>query len=205
MRSLALAILFTALSLGAANSSVVFITENGQLIGVNNIKVDRDFYNVRFIDGTCIDLFDGCDNASTDFPFNSAEAYAAMLALKDQAFNGNVYDADPLLTRGIDADMFYFGEAEILLPVHLAPAVSLVALYNRSGATPDFVPNPSIDGYALTNADFDSGTAGNSVYSVWDVPIPSTFILVAGVIAGLITRARSAYSAASGVKPMRFN
>ena len=53
----------------------------GQWMGASDVKVDLLYFAVEFIDGTCIDLFIGCDDAS-DFTFwDIASAELAMMAL----------------------------------------------------------------------------------------------------------------------------
>jgi len=57
-------------------------------------------YNVEFLDGTCIDLYSGCDEVS-DFTFQSfGAAQLASQALLDQVFIDGVdglFDSDPTL------------------------------------------------------------------------------------------------------------
>jgi hypothetical protein len=93
-------------------AAVIFITEkdaNGNvtsLLGADNVEVNGSFYNVRFLDGTCTALFNGCDDAD-DFVFNtSASAGAAANALMAQVFgsssSANFY-REPELTNGCTA------------------------------------------------------------------------------------------------------
>jgi hypothetical protein len=42
--------------LASPASSVVLVTENGQLIGAHGVIVESQSYNVTFASGTCIDL-----------------------------------------------------------------------------------------------------------------------------------------------------
>ena len=65
--------------------------ENGILTGADNVSVNGSLYNVRFLDGTCIDLFNGCDEDS-DFLFNrELTAGAAANALLAQVFVGGQF------------------------------------------------------------------------------------------------------------------
>jgi hypothetical protein len=34
----------------------------GQLLGAKNVLSDGGFYDIVFLEGTCADLFDGCDD-----------------------------------------------------------------------------------------------------------------------------------------------
>ena len=85
----------------AANLTVV----DGELQGASGVDVGGVLFDVSFLDGTCISVFDGCDDVS-DFTFQSqADAALAGQALLDQVFvdgaQGN-FDSQPELTRGIE-------------------------------------------------------------------------------------------------------
>ena len=73
------------------------------LTGATNVNVGGVLYDVEFVDGTCINVFSGCDNAAEDFAFSSVEvATSAANALLSQVFvdtpvNGSpeLFDTDP--------------------------------------------------------------------------------------------------------------
>lgn len=91
----AAALLLTISPAGAA----VQIVENGILTGATGVTVGSSTYDVSFLDGTCVGLFNGCDAAS-DFDFaDRASALTAAQALLAQVFIG-VYDTNTSLTRG---------------------------------------------------------------------------------------------------------
>lgn len=74
-----------------------------QLLGASNVDINGTSYDVVFLDGTCGQVFDGCNDTS-DFDFQSAEeAMAASQALIDQVFVdselGN-FDSDPASING---------------------------------------------------------------------------------------------------------
>ena len=75
----------------------------GELRGATGVDVGGILFDVEFLDGTCAELFGGCDEAA-DFAFQSIEAAeAASLSLLDEVFLDGVegmFDADPALTRG---------------------------------------------------------------------------------------------------------
>ena len=80
---------------------VLDIDANGELLGASGVDVEGVLYDVRFRDGTCIEIFDGCD-AGEDFDFgDSASAGAAATALLEQVFVG-AFDDDPSLTFGCE-------------------------------------------------------------------------------------------------------
>ena len=74
--------------------------------------MDGNLYDVQFLDGTCIGLYNGCDEIS-DFTFQTQSSAAlASQALLDQVFLdgplGN-FDSDPTLTFGCSS----FYECEV--------------------------------------------------------------------------------------------
>ncbi|MCH2186655.1 PEP-CTERM sorting domain-containing protein [Myxococcota bacterium] len=89
--------MLASFSAGAANLNVA----GGQLMGATGVIVDGSSYNVAFLDGTCIALYDGCDEAS-DFTFQTAAAATlASQALLDQVFLDGIglFDSNPALTN----------------------------------------------------------------------------------------------------------
>ena len=95
---IALVVLLPASAL-AATLHVV----GGELIGASAVRVDGTYYDVSFVDGTCVAVFSGCDEA-VDFAFSTdSEASAAAQALFDQVFvdgpDGS-FDSDAGLTAG---------------------------------------------------------------------------------------------------------
>jgi hypothetical protein len=87
---------------GAAQAATLNVV-GGQLMGASGVLVDGSLYDVQFLDGTCIDLYNGCDEAS-DFTFQTeASAVLASQALLDQVFLDGVdglFDTSPQLTNG---------------------------------------------------------------------------------------------------------
>jgi hypothetical protein len=84
MRKFVLAIVLVLMAGGAQAATLNVV--GGQLHGAFGVDVGGTLYNVEFLDGTCIALFNGCD-AVSDFTFqSSALAAAASQALLDQVF-----------------------------------------------------------------------------------------------------------------------
>ncbi len=52
---------------GTANAVVLNVSD-GQFLGATGVDVGGTLYDVTFVDGTCITLFDGC-NEIADFDF----------------------------------------------------------------------------------------------------------------------------------------
>ena len=98
--SVAVLCLLAASSVSAATLNV----SGGQLLGASGVDVGGTLYNVEFLDGTCIALFDGCD-AVSDFTFQTESgAVAASQALLDLVFldvsGSELFDSAPSLTNG---------------------------------------------------------------------------------------------------------
>ena len=56
----------------------------GELVGATGVNVGGSVYDIQFVDGSCIDVYDGCDDVS-DFPFATlGDATLAAEALLDQ-------------------------------------------------------------------------------------------------------------------------
>lgn len=96
-------LLLAALTQTAFAANLI-VDSGGQLTGATGVDVNGTLYNVEFLDGTCVDLFSGCD-ALSDFTFggDSASAVDAAQALLDQVFIDSMlgaFDSDPTLTRG---------------------------------------------------------------------------------------------------------
>lgn len=88
-------------TVGLAQPTLVVV--GGELQGAKNVSVDGTLYDVEFLDGSCIELFDGCDEVS-DFTFQTTRMVElASHALIETVFiNGpsGLFDDNPSLTRG---------------------------------------------------------------------------------------------------------
>lgn len=83
--------------------SATLVVNAGELVGATGVLVNGAWYDVSFEDGSCVSLYNGCDDAS-DFLFSgNSESQLASQALLDQVFIG-IYDDDPWLTAGCEDD-----------------------------------------------------------------------------------------------------
>lgn len=163
---------------------------NGQLMGADGVNVNGSLYNVDFLDGSCISLYN-CGG----FTFNTlTSATAASQALLDQVFlDGPLgqFDSKPTLTNGIEIDGL-FGRVD--------------TVFNRQGGTTAFgyasVLNYKLDANDTTSFNVghdwlvDSGENGLVTHAVWEVavnpvPIPAAVWLFGSGLIGLIGLARS--------------
>lgn len=88
----------------SADAVKLLVNEEGSLIGANGVIVEGVEYNVRFSDGSCQELFNGCDDPN-DFVLDATTAFSASDALLNQVFLdgplGN-FDSEPGLTNGCE-------------------------------------------------------------------------------------------------------
>jgi hypothetical protein len=101
MRKFLLAAVLVLMASGAQAATLNVI--DGVLHGASGVLVDGSLYDVQFLDGTCIDLYNGCDEAS-DFTFQTeASAFLASQALLDQVFldgPSGAFESDPTAING---------------------------------------------------------------------------------------------------------
>ena len=104
MRQFVLSIVLVLMVSGSASAASLNVV-GGQLLDASGVAVGGNLYDVQFMDGTCIDLYDGCDEAS-DFTFTDfASASLAAQALLDQVFLDGAsgsFDTSPHLTTGCE-------------------------------------------------------------------------------------------------------
>ena len=105
--------LLMGLGLLAGSSAVVAmpmlalnVDANGILLGAKNVNVGGSFFDVDFLDGSCVSLFSGC-NSGDDFFFTTrADADAALLAVSTQVFIDTIegsFDTMPNMVFGCES------------------------------------------------------------------------------------------------------
>jgi hypothetical protein len=169
---------------GTASAAVLNVLGN-QLQGAHNVDVLGTLYDVTFADGTCADLFGGCDELS-DFAFNTqASATAAGQALLDQVLIDSVagtFDSDPDLTNGCSAGY----DCDVYVPFDLSGGslyFGYTSNYSSSYGATDIANCCGQD-----SANLSTATDSVSVWGVFApavVPIPSAALLFATGLAGL--------------------
>lgn len=101
-------VLFTLmLSIPRAQAAPVLDVVSGQLQGAFMLDIDGTSFDVEFVDGTCIGVFDGCDDTD-DFAIQTrdtarlaAEALFSFVFLDGPTLGA--FDSDPTLTLGCAA------------------------------------------------------------------------------------------------------
>ena len=109
-----------AIPTAPAIAATLIIDESGKLTGATDVNVLGTVYDVVFLDGTCVSVFNGCDDPE-DFAFsNSRDAGLAALALLDQVLVGP-FDDSPALTSGCTDPL----RCSVWIPFHVFSGFSI--------------------------------------------------------------------------------
>jgi len=170
------------LQANAVTLDVVGEASNGVLIGVSGFQFEGQTYDITFQDGTCVDLFSGCDSES-DFPFPSeSEALDFSLQLSS------------LLNVNLGTN---FGRVMGCDPSNCSIAVP-TTLFAAPGATPivgavgpivsnGFIPPVFSSGFGLDETLFTTFLSDPFTYArVTAVPLPATVWLFLSGVGALV-------------------
>jgi hypothetical protein len=182
MRKFFLAVALALVGGGAEATTLDVV--GGQLMGASGVDIGGTLYNVEFVDGSCVDLFGGCDDL-TDFAFsNLPSAALAAQALVSEVFvdgASGAFASDPSLTNGC------FSSSVIcvaLTPWDLDFTTSEVVTRDASNYAASTGISGSSGGGRTWSINQDSGTNtgafyGALVYARWtQVPEPSSALLL---------------------------
>jgi hypothetical protein len=170
-----------------ATAATLMIDSSGKLTGAMDVSVGFVLYDVKFVDGTCVALFSGC-NEPVDFTFHSSSAaQVASQALLGQVFLNvpdGPFDLDARLTFGCESANCFALTPWLPLPPNLA-AIALA----QNSFTIDQTSLGTVGIAFDTTAPIPSNPGVPSfVYAVWSpsepdtepptVPEPATLTLV---------------------------
>jgi hypothetical protein len=187
--ALALCLVF-ALSIAArdAHAASLLIDHTGatpELLGATGVSVNGTLYDVTFVDGSCVALFDGCD-APADFAFTlQLDAEAAAQALLDQVFIDlaapDLFDTEPEFTQGCSSAL----RCDVWIPFGVGATVDFAAAINETIDAADVV------GSFFINPATDTGPIEDVVWAEFTaVPEPGTLLLTAVAAAATLVRHR---------------
>lgn len=176
------ALVSTIVLTGFGAQAAAPVIDLGELQGATGVNVAGTVYDIAFVEGTCIEVYDGCDEVS-DFPFTTlAEATLASEALLAQVFKdgsaGN-FDTIPGLTAGCSAPTLCGAQTPFALPN--ATDVTITSAVNVDVEASDTPVNGD------TQRTFDT-SAGNleglTTWVVWTPVPPATPNVVLGELKG---------------------
>lgn len=226
IRSLFFIFFVCAAFVPAARAATLIVAGDGQLTGATGVDVDGVLYDVAFRDGTCIDLFDGCDSPD-DFAFQRPDGatslpddvLAAGNALIEQVLidgPDGAFDSDPQLTLGCEEGGP--SDCQIAIPIDVTIAGATDAVYtalvknNRGDVSPiDYV---IVSWLGVFDRDSDLASTPHFTYALFtlsetgptpgEVPLPAAApLMIAGLGAlggGMARRRRKATTAKTCVK-----
>ena len=161
---------------------------NGELYGAFDVDVNGVLYDVAFLEGTCPDLFGGCDE-QLDFPTVGS---AGAQALLDQVFIDSplgLFDINPTLTYGCNSP----GGCTILTPAGLhanGQSYGTASAYNSLHEYNDYPYNLQRNLTFDTNPIPGYESYDSMVFAVWSeataVPIPAAVWLFGTGLIGLV-------------------
>ncbi len=161
-RALWVVLVLGLMACSAEASAILIVDSNGILQGATGVTVGDALYDVELLNGSCPEVFSGCDAAS-DFQFQtSGAATLAALALLDQVFLDGPqgpFDSSPEMNSGCRPQPSSpEAVCEIYVPFQVAPSFPPVfsyaawssVAYNRKAST------DSVVSMAYTNIETES-------------------------------------------------
>jgi len=155
---------------GTSAQALTLDIQNGILFGASDVDVHGKLYDVQFVDGSCNDLFNGCDPASFTFQHSvfADQASDALLTQVLQDTGSGNFDTNPTLIHGCETstnDLCIVATPFDSFTVNL----SLMSLaYNYVIESQDQI----LSDFAISNSSSMEGLT-YGVYAVWS-PVPDT-------------------------------
>ena len=175
LKGIAIAACMVLIATPSAKSLELQIDDLGQLTGAKGLSVGGSLLDVAFVEGTCVNLFSGC-NEPSDFAFTTeSEAEAAGNSLLAQVLvdgQSGDFDSESELTFGIESE----AEGLIFIPFFREVDRNRVL----SARVINFAFDNRVDGVNTTRLSINADTIDqqNGVFalftpSVATVPLPA--------------------------------
>ena len=198
-RITALALAIGSLATTAAHAGPMFVVNgSGILTGVNDLTVDAAVYDVSFVPGSCVSVFNPC-TSNADFTFITAAGDLDAASALEAALMASPYSNDPNDILGYSPTSESHGDPllgalKILIPFEIDSSANHTGVVSWSFA---ITRDQGVQGEGFleyaSNYDVSGPYANYSVYSVWtpvSVPEPATWaMLLVGLFGiGFMTR-----------------
>jgi hypothetical protein len=168
----------------SANAATLNVV-GGKLLGATGVDVGGALYDVEFVDGSCIALFDGCNELSNFSFITFDDALAASNALLEQVFVGS-FDLDPTLIAGCDVTPLDPNCHAITNFSFIGQRVVGRSASNTPGEDSDYTHYSELD-----ISDDDLSSKLSFTFARWSpVPEPSTASLLALGLVGIAAMRR---------------
>lgn len=186
-RSILTSLALTAFLQPAAAATIQ--VEGGELVGATDLQAGDAIVDVSFVDGSCAEVFDGCDELSDFQQFENEFARSILEAIRDDVIvdgAAGAFDSNALLTRGCERGVRN-------LDFGCGFALPLVRTGNIGS---DFIPGAVLGNLSAGTSGIDKRISfgsvfqGNTTQAVWvvvsnirtdvaAVPLPASLPMIA--------------------------
>lgn len=182
MKHLVMAFAVASLGVVPSASGAILVFDGATLTSVQGLDVGGTFYDVTFVDGTCADVFSGCDDPAADFAFT--DPIVAIDAASDLLVEVGSVPSDT--TFGC-TDTF---TCRMVIPFALGiDGLGTAIAFNNAT-----IDNAAFSGFALSGDTAVAGAGGGFVWANFQpaaataVPEPATLALMTAGLAGIGAR-----------------
>lgn len=165
-----------AILLATEANAASLVVESGTLKGATGVDVDGTLYDLAFVEGTCAEVFDGCESAA-EFAFQTGLAALNAEAAIANLLVSTIFDQQPFLTFGCEGGT---NACNILVPYARRTGIVDIAIYSNTTG-----PGGVANVFPLED---DHDTAGApevwAVFTPSAVPEPETWFLM---LSGFLT------------------
>lgn len=155
---------------GGSAQAAYYSVVDGELVGALEVDVAGELFDVSFGNGSCIDLYTGCDEL-TDLPFaDPVESQLAVTALLTQVFgNGDSYATDPTLTRGCGSPVCF-----LMMPYAFSSNADYPGWIQVKGGRNTTSLSDNTVGFSMLDPSFDISAYPSWTYTQWTPSLSTT-------------------------------